>query len=236
MSKPMRLQMAVQRPLYHLAGARSVQQVRERLALYFSDRELAVDRNGVEGRRLLAATAAAMNYGFAFRAAIYAELCSLADRFFGVRGSRLVVDSPHNSIYEEEVDGVPAVVHRHNACRAYPAAKMPAGTAFGDVGQAVLLPGTHRTSSYLCVADEGAPSSLHSACHGAGTVVEMMERTGASRPHPEGFSTVRFRYDGSGPEAAAHLDDAGVDATLDILVSNRIVRPVARMRPVGVLH
>ena len=36
------------------------------------------------------------------------------------RTDSLVVDSPHNSIYEEEVDGRRAVVHRHNSCRRTP--------------------------------------------------------------------------------------------------------------------
>src|SRR5207245_2231249 len=75
---------------------------------------------------------------------------------FGGDGPQLVVDSPHNSIYEEEVRGAPAVVHRHNSCRAFPASKMVGHPVFADTGQPVLLPGSHRTSSYLCVAAEGS--------------------------------------------------------------------------------
>ena len=60
-----------------------------------------------------------MNYGFAYRMATYAELRRMARSSFGAT-ARLVVDSPHNSIYEETVDGTHAFVHRHNACRAYP--------------------------------------------------------------------------------------------------------------------
>ena len=52
------------------------------------------------------ANAAAMNYGYAFRMATYAGPASSSprDAFGGAPGS-LVVDSPHNSIYEEEVAG-----------------------------------------------------------------------------------------------------------------------------------
>ena len=49
------------------------------------------------------ANAAAMNYGFAFRMATYASLRRLAAESFGGATGRLVVDSPHNSIYEEPV-------------------------------------------------------------------------------------------------------------------------------------
>ena len=33
-----------------------------------------------------------------------------------------------------------------------------------------------------------------------------------------------------------HYDDNGVNAALDVLVRNGLVRPVARMRPLAVLH
>ena len=236
LSRQQRLQMAVLKPLFQLASARSVGQIRERMALYFSDEYPPVPLDGSEGLRLMLANAAAMNYGFAFRLATYQTLRSLAVRCFGAMSSSLVVDSPHNSMYEEQVGGQPAIVHRHNACRAFPASKMPPGTAFGDVGQAVLVPGTHRTSSYLCVAAERAERSLHSACHGAGTMVEEFERRGLSDVHEDGRHTIRFRYTGAAPEEAPHLDDRGVDEALSILVGNGLVRRVARMRPIAVMH
>jgi tRNA-splicing ligase RtcB len=234
-SLPMRAQMALQKPVLHLASARSISQVRERLAVYFGDGDRPIPADGREGRRFMLANAAAMNYGFAFRAATYALLNAQAERVFGVRGTRLVVDSPHNSIYEEQIDGTRAFVHRHNSCRAYPAARMPAGTTFGEIGQAVLVPGSSRTSSYLCVAGEDAERSLHSACHGAGTIIEDFERRGVSSERPDGRVTLRFRYGSQDPQPTPHLDDLGVDAAMGILSGNRLARPVARLRPLAVL-
>ena len=232
----LQLEMAAARPLAHLATARSVAQLRERLALYFRAGCPVIPLDGAEGRRVMLANAAAMNYGFAFRAATYGTLTSLARDIFGARDSRLVVDSPHNSMYEEQVGDRRAIVHRHNSCRAYPASRMKPGTAFGTVGQAVLLPGTHRTSSYLCVAGEAAAKSLYSACHGAGTVIDRFASTGQSVTDPLHRSTLRFRYGDPVPSVATHLDDRGVDAALRVLVTHGLVRPVARMRPVAVLH
>jgi tRNA-splicing ligase RtcB (3'-phosphate/5'-hydroxy nucleic acid ligase) len=182
------------------------------------------------------ANAAAMNYGFAFRMSTYASLRRLAAQCFGGADGRLVVDSPHNSIYEEPVDGGRGVVHRHNACRAFPAEMMREGTTFATTGQAVLLPGTHRTSSYLAVAGDRSAASLHSACHGAGTVVSDLVRRGLSGDDPRGRLTRRYRYDDGAPEVATHFDDNGVNAALDVLVRHGLVRPVARMRPLAVLH
>jgi RNA-splicing ligase RtcB len=213
-----------------------MQQLRERLSLYFTDGCKPLGLDTAEGRRLMLANAAAMNYGFAFRVSTYASLRKLAAESFGGAPGRLVVDSPHNSIYEEKVGDTTAVVHRHNSCRAYPAERMPAGTTFATTGQAVLLPGTHRTSSYLGVAGPNAAASLHTACHGAGTVVSDYLRRGISGEDEAGRSTRRFRYTDAAPTEVTHLDDHGVNAALDILVRNGLVAPVARMRPLAVLH
>ncbi|MDQ1600745.1 MAG: hypothetical protein QOD68_2219, partial [Actinomycetota bacterium] len=224
------------KPWFHLRSARSYAELRQRLSLYFTDGCPPVELASDEGQRLMLANAAAMNYGFAFRVATYAALRTLAAEAFGGATGRLVVDSPHNSIYEEPVGDGTGVVHRHNSCRAYPAELMPEGTTFATTGQAVLLPGTHRTSSYLAVAGPTSERSLHSACHGAGTVVSDHVRRGLSDTDPEGRSTLRFRYTDEAPTRAAHFDDNGVNAALGVLVGNGLVTPVARMRPLAVLH
>jgi tRNA-splicing ligase RtcB len=227
---------AVLKPWFHLRSPGSLAQLRERLALYFTDGCTSLQLDHPEGRRLMLANAAAMNYGFAFRMSTYSSLRRLAAQSFGGADTRLVVDSPHNSIYEEPVDGAVGVVHRHNACRAYPAEMMPSGSTFAETGQAVLLPGTHQTSSYLAVAGDRAADSLYSACHGAGTVVSDLVRRGLSAADPQGRHTRRYRYDDAAPAIAPHYDDNGVNAALDVLVRNGLVRPVARMRPLAVLH
>ncbi len=225
--------MAVEKPLYHLASARSVADLRARLGLYFRDGCPAVPRHSSEGDRLLLANALAMNYGFAFRLATYAALRGIAREVLGINRDRLIVDSPHDSMYEEELRGESVVMHRHNSSRAFPAAMMAAHPVFATTGQPVLLPGSNRTSSFLCVAGDDADATLHTTCHGTGTIIADFEKRGLSAVDPQGRSTLRFRYDTAAPERVPHLDDRGVTAGLDILVRNGIVRPVARMRPIA---
>jgi tRNA-splicing ligase RtcB (3'-phosphate/5'-hydroxy nucleic acid ligase) len=234
--KALRVQMAVQKPLYHLASSRSVDELRRRWALYFTRDCPPVERDGREGERLMLANVMAMNYGFAFRLAVYAILGDLMREALGVRETRLIVDSPHNSIYEEEIDGRSTVVHRHNSCRAYPASRMADHPLFGVTGQPLLLPGTNRTSSYLCVAAEGARDSVYSASHGAGSNIKNFVQRGLSASDPEGRTTLRYDYEGRGPFEIPQLDDRGVDDTLGILARNDILKPVARMRPFAVLN
>jgi tRNA-splicing ligase RtcB (3'-phosphate/5'-hydroxy nucleic acid ligase) len=231
-SRMLRAEMAVQRPLTHLLTPRSG--MKQRLAAYFTEGCPSVPVDGDDGRRALLATRLAMNYGFAYRMATYAELRRMARSAFGAAAS-LVVDSPHNSIYEEEVDGTHAFVHRHNACRAYPAAQMKDHPVFAKTGQPLLLPGTNRTSSYLCVPQDTAHRSLYTACHGTGSIISAFERSGRSGPDPQGRATARHRYDGTAPAEVPHLDDRGVDEALGILTGHGLVRPVARMRPFAVL-
>ncbi|MEU7003449.1 RtcB family protein [Nonomuraea sp. NPDC046570] len=237
----LRMAAAVQKPLFHLATARSLAEMKRRYALYFSHGCPPLDLDSDEGRRLMLANAAAMNYGFAFRVATYAYLKAVAKDVFGGAEGRLVVDSPHNSMYEEPLptefgEGRTAVVHRHNSCRAYPAELMPEGSVFATTGQALLLPGTNRTSSYVALPGSDVADSLHSACHGAGTVISDFERKGLSGPHPHGHKTLRYRYSDAAPAEVAHLDDNGVEAAISILTDNKLARPIVRMRPFAVLN
>ena len=233
--RPVRIQMAVQKPLYHFGRARSIEQFKLRKALYFSTDFPPVERSGPEGERLMLANGMAMNYGFAFRLSAYASLCAIVRESFGAAGSRLVVDSPHNSIYEEWVDGGTAIVHRHNACRVYPPSATPDHPIFRKIGRPLLVPGTDRTSSYVCVPGDEAHRSLYSAPHGAGKNVERFLGGGLSGPSPSGGVTLGFDYSGAGPIEVPHLDDRGVDDVVDVLADHGIASPVVRLRPLAVL-
>jgi tRNA-splicing ligase RtcB len=234
--RAVRVQMAVQKPLYHLGRARSIEEVKSRRALYFGREFPPVERSVQEGERLMLANAMAMNYGFAFRLAAYAAFRELLHASLGATEARLVVDSPHNSIYEEDVAGRPALVHRHNSCRVYPASHMKGHPVFGRIGRPLLVPGTNRTSSYVCIPGDGSGQSLHSACHGAGKVVKRFSESGLSGADPLGRVTQRFDYAGADAIEVPQLDDRGIDDAVSILTSHDIARPVVRLRPFAVLN
>lgn len=233
-SRMLRAEMSVQRPVSHLMSARSIGDIKHRLATFFAEGCPSIPTTDKDGRRAVLATRLSMNYGFAYRMATYAALRDIARSTLGAATS-LVVDSPHNSIYEEDVDGSTAFVHRHNACRAYPAEMMTGHPAFAETGQPLLLPGTNRTSSYLCVPGDGADRSLYTACHGSGSIISEFAKSGRSSTDPLRRTTARFGYDGAAPVIVPHLDDNGVNEALGILTGHGLVRPVARMRPFAVL-
>ena len=220
------------------ASARSYAQLRERLRLYFTDGcpPLALDSD--EGQRLMLANAAAMNYGFAFRIATYASLRRLAAESFGgadrPAGRRLPA--------QQHLRGGRRRRHRASCTGTTPAgptrpSMMPPGTTFASTGQAVLLPGTHRTSSYLAVAGTGRRGSLHSACHGAGTVVSELVDRGLSATDPLGrqHPSLPVRRRRTRPRGALRRRRRQRrPATCSCATAWS--RPVARMRPIAVLH
>ena len=232
-SRMLRAEMSVQKPLTHLLTPRSG--LRQRLAAYFTEGCPSVPVDGDDGRRVLLATRLAMNYGFAYRMATYAALRRMASSAFGATAS-LVVDSPHNSIYEEEVGGTQAFVHRHNACRAYPAALMKDHPGLRQ-DRAAAAAARHQPHLVVPVRASRTPPhrSLYTACHGSGSIISAFERSGRSGPDPLGRTTARYRYDGTAPAEVPHLDDRGVNEALGILTGHGLVRPVARMRPFAVL-
>jgi RNA-splicing ligase RtcB len=118
----------------------------------------------------------------------------------------------------------------------YPASQLPDHPLFRTIGQPLLLPGTNRTSSYLCIPGDEPQRSLNSVCHGAGSTIKSFVQRGLSGRDPHGRVTLRFGYNGGGPVEVEQLDDRAVDTAIEILADNRIVRPVARLRPFAVLN
>jgi tRNA-splicing ligase RtcB (3'-phosphate/5'-hydroxy nucleic acid ligase) len=232
-SRMLRAEMALVRPTAQFRG-RHRARLAQRYSAYFQSGCPSIPIEGDEGRRVMLAQQLSMNYGFAYRLATYSMLRQFARDAFGAQ-LRLVVDSPHNSVYEESVNGAPAYVHRHNAARAWTPAMMAGHPAFAETGQPLLVPGTNRTSSFLCVPAPQAERSLYTACHGTGSIIKAFERDGRSGQDPYRRHTLRYGYSDAAPRLVPQLDDLGVDEALAILSGNGLVRPVARLRPFAVL-
>ena len=232
-SRLLRAEMSLAKPLSHVRGRRRAA-LAQRYSAYFKAGCPSIPIEGEEGRRVMLAQQLSMNYGFAYRLATFAHLRQFARDVFGAQLD-LVVDSPHNSIYEENVGGAPAFVHRHNAARAWTPEMMTGHPAFAQTGQPLLVPGTNRTSSFLCVPAPQAHRSLYTACHGTGSIIKAFVQDGRSGPDPYARHTLRYGYTDSAPDEIMQYDDRGVDEAVGILTGNGLVRPVARLRPFAVL-
>ena len=187
-----------------------------------------------EGQRTLLALQSAANYAYANRIAVLAVVRDGMQAVWGAGCAppTLIWDAPHNGIRSETLSdgGQPLWVHRHNAARVAPPSDLAADSPYRGTGQPVLLPGTERIVSYLCVGGAGAADTLYSACHGAG---ELAGQLGRAQP---GAATTRvYGYDGAAPVERPHLSDDGVTAVVATLHDADVAHPIVRLRPVAAL-
>ena len=218
---------------YHLRGLRSPGAAWSRARYFLPRRWLPIPADSEEGRRCRWALGAATNYAFANRLAVLAALEQALQAVWGERVGplRLLYDAPHNGIARERIGGQDLWVHRHNAVRVTPPSRLPPDSPYRATGHPVLLPGTHRTASFLCAGDEGAAHTLHSAGHGAG---ETALALGRPLEAPD-RRTRLYRYRRGLVEESPPLSDEGVEAVVQTLHRWGICRPVVRLRPVATL-
>jgi tRNA-splicing ligase RtcB len=210
---------------FHFRRPRDWTSFRAKWRYYFSGARFpAIPVEGPEGRRNKVALAASMNYGYAYRVAMFARIRWALARVFGAdrgRAPRLAWDTSHNTIAPEVVNGEPLWIHRHNAIRIH-------------AGDLAVLPGHHTTPTLVGVGLEGTAATLHSMPHGAGATIEALRRLGEGGETPA-LATRRYEREERAPRVVPHGGSAGLDAVAGLLEERRLFRPIARLRPIGVL-
>ncbi len=199
--------------------------------------------DSAHGRRYLSAMAAAANFGRANRQVISWAVRQVFAAALGQSPITLVYDVSHNlaKLENHEIDGATKrlCVHRKGATRALPAGHGDLPAAYRDVGQPVLVPGSMGTASYVLVGEPGN-EAFASTCHGAGRAMSRHAamRTGSgielrNRLRREGIA-VETRSIRSLPEETpeAYKD---VEEVVRVCAGAGLSRPVARLKPLGVL-
>ena len=201
-----------------------------------------------EGQRYLRAMACGANYAFANRQMMAHKARNVFAQLFGdAAGESMhtVYDVCHNiaKFEEHEVDGETRrlCVHRKGATRAFPPGHEELPGRYREIGQPVLVPGDMGRYSYVAVGTpEGYGETFGSSCHGAG---RLKSRT-QSRRDTEGRSLFReFRDQGiyvrsdKRSTVAEEVPEAYKDVknVMDVVAAAGIGRPVARLRPLGVV-
>ena len=187
------------RGLGHQVCTDYVRLMDERLTSYrihLPDRQLAcAPASSTEGRRYLAAMAAAANFAWANRQAIADRIRSAVGTVLGedVAGqTRQVYDVAHNVAKVERHDGRALCVHRKGATRAFPAGSEEIPEAYRMVGQPVFIPGSMGTASFVLAGEPGAMErSFGTTCHGAGRRLSAPRRGSRSRAASSGASSRR---------------------------------------------
>jgi tRNA-splicing ligase RtcB len=202
-----------------------------------------------EGRRYLAAMAAAANYAFANRQVMTHWARESLAAGLGIApertGVEVVYDVCHNIAKLEtfEVNGTKRrlCVHRKGATRAYPPGHPETPAAYRAVGQPVLIPGDMGRYSYVLAGSEGAyRETFGSSCHGAGRRMSRHQAKKAAR----GRSIIQELEDqgvvvmaAGRATVAEEMPEAYKDVAdvVDVVHRAGISRKVAQLRPMGVV-
>ena len=169
---------------------RKIEQHHQGLLEQLPDRELAAAPAGSQlAEDYYAAMNAAINFAWVNRQLVMHAtrqvFASVFDAHWEDLGMELLYDVAHNIAKKEthEVDGTKRelYVHRKGATRAFPAGHPDVPTAYRDVGQPVIIPGSMGAGSYILKGgDRSLELTFGSTAHGAG---RLMSRTQAKNEY-----------------------------------------------------
>lgn len=204
---------------FHFGTWRGIRNSHTRWHAYFSRVPFpATFRNSEEGRRLMLSIKIALNYGYAFRVALLRRIIDAMPRK-NVNVSFLW-DAAHNSIMEKEVGEEKIIVHRQDAVRVFP-------------GKPIMIAGFN-TLSYLGIGQEHTEATMQSATPSAGKTIVRFEKEGKSRPDFSHYTLISKRKE-SELKRELHRTSEGLFAVTEELEKAGIVKPVAYLRPVGLI-
>ena len=214
------------------------------------DRQLcAAPLSSDEATAYFGAMACAVNYAFANRQALTADVRAAMGSFFGEDdgelGLDLVYDVCHNIARWEEhvVDGVRRrlCVHRKGATRAFGPGHPQVPERYQAFGQPVLVPGDMGRCSYVLTGTKRAEEeTFGSCCHGAG---RRLSRTAARKAARKRRLFDELRSQGvwvrapSSKTVAEELPEAYKDVSevVDVVCGAGLASRVARLKPLAVI-
>ncbi len=214
------------------------------------DRELVcAPLSSREGADYLAAMNGAANFAFANRQVLAHRIRRSFEAVLAgkVRNHHLfqIYDIAHNmaKIETHDVDGhpTPLCVHRKGATRAFGPGSSDIPSAYQDIGQPVMVPGSMGTASWVLTGTRSAMElSFGSCCHGAGRQLSRRmakKRIKGSQLKQElEAAGIRVRAGSlSGLAEEAPLAYKDVDRVVEIVHGAGIAKKVARIVPLAVI-
>jgi tRNA-splicing ligase RtcB len=217
----------------------------DRHGIVLPDRQLScAPASSAEGRAYLAAMAAAANFAWANRHTIAHRVRGAVRRVLGdaaADDTKQVYDVAHNVAKRERHGDRELLVHRKGATRAFPPGDPDIPAAHQRAGQAVFIPGSMGTSSFVLAGRSGAlERSFGTVCHGAGRALSRTRARkqigGAElrRQLEEAGITVRCPSNkGLAEEAPFAYKD--VERVVEVVERAGLAARVAELRPIGVV-
>lgn len=225
---------------------RSFRDAMHRYDIRLPDQQLAcAPVSSPEGQAYLGAMAGAANFAWGNRQLITHRVRQAFTEVMGPSPMRVVYDVAHNiaKVEQHTVNGAGCAlcVHRKGATRAFPAGHPDLPTRYSRVGQPVFIPGSMGTSSYVMVGTQRAmEETWGSVCHGAGRA--MSRKAARKATNAKQVVDALKRQDivlraGSTAGIVEEFPGAYKDITnvIDVVTGAGLARPVARLKPMGVV-
>jgi tRNA-splicing ligase RtcB (3'-phosphate/5'-hydroxy nucleic acid ligase) len=209
------------------------------------DRQLScAPASSAEGQAYLAAMAAAANFAWANRQALAHGVRAAVRAVLGpaaAASTLQVYDVAHNVAKRERHGGRDLLVHRKGATRAFPPGHPEIPAAHREAGQAVFIPGSMGTSSFVLAGRPAAMErSFGTVCHGAGRALsrtsarKRVQGADLRRELEQAGITVRCASNkGLAEEAPFAYKD--VEKVVAVVERAGLARRVAQLRPIGVV-
>ena len=201
-----------------------------------------------EAQDYFGAMSAAANYAWANRQMITHWVRETFESHFSMDadelGMDLVYDVAHNVAKREEhvIDGIRknVYVHRKGATRAFPPGHSDVPSAYRDVGQPVIIPGSMGTASYVLHGTQAAMElTFGSACHGAGRALSRKKADHQFDGNELVASLAKqgITIRGTNPHSLAEEAPDAYKSSSDVVNVVHdcgIAKKVVRMRPIAV--
>jgi tRNA-splicing ligase RtcB len=218
--------------------------------LNLPDRELVcAPLSSPEGQDYLAAMNAAANYAFVNRQVLTHHIRRSFEQVLAGKVNNhhiyQIYDIAHNmaKVETHEVDGrkVKLCVHRKGATRAFGPGSAELPSAYRDIGQPVLVPGSMGTASWVLVGTRASMTrTFGSTCHGAGRT--MSRKKAKKSVHAAGLrdqleaAGIHVRAGSmAGLAEEAPIAYKDVNRVVDVVHGAGIAKKVARLKPVAVI-
>ena len=210
--------------ILHFSSLNGLRHFKERWRYYFSRKafpEIPLDTD--EGKRLMQSVKAGLNYGYAFRLALFARVRdALCDIFSSPPNLSLLYDAAHNSIFEERHGGEEFVIHRQDAMAAHK--ETP-----------VFIAGFNNTRSYIGIGTGNPGSSFGSVSASAAVTIKRHQENGETAElYPQQLTTI-YRHKEPFVKTAKHITDEGLFEVAREFENDGIIKPVAYIRPMAVI-
>ncbi len=197
------------------------------------------------GKRYYEAMASAANFAFANKQLITHWVREALQEFFPDLKADVVYDVCHNiaKFEEHEIDGTKQMlcIHRKGATRSFGPGRKEIPSAYRDIGQPVIIPGSMGTASYVLVGTKQAEQiTFGSTAHGAGRVASRSKALRMYRGEKvkeelanAGIEIRAGSWKSIAEEAPAVYKD--VDEVVRVSHELGIGKLVARLKPIAVM-